>query len=64
MEKFPSYQRLFLFLLVGIALVVVGGLLKRQNVGGAGLFALAGLAVQAIAMIMMVYRYAKGLGGR
>jgi hypothetical protein len=61
MEKFPSYQRLFVFLLVGIALVVVGGLLKRQHISGSGLFALAGLAVQAIAMIMMVYKYAKGL---
>jgi len=61
MEKYPSYQRLFIILLVGIAFVVVGGLLKRQNVGGAGLFALLGLAVQAVAMIMMVYRYAKGL---
>ncbi|GGF19141.1 hypothetical protein [Hymenobacter cavernae] len=61
MEKFPSYQRLFLILLAGIALVVVGGLLKRQNVGGSGLFALVGLAIQAVAMIMMVYKYAKGL---
>lgn len=61
MEKFPSYQRLFVFLLLGIALVVVGGLLKRQNISGSGLFALIGLAIQAIAMMMMVYRYAKGL---
>jgi hypothetical protein len=61
MEKFPSYSRLFVFLLVGLALVLIGGFLKKQQTESAGLFVLAGLAIQAVAMIMMVYRFAKGL---
>ena len=61
MEKFPSYSRLFVVLLAGLALVLLGGFLKRQNSESAGLLVLFGLAVQAVAMIMMVYRFAKGL---
>jgi len=61
MEQLPSYPRLFSFFAVGIALVLVGALLKiQQHPQAASWLMLAGLAVQAVAGMLLVYKFAKG----
>ncbi|MBC6612155.1 hypothetical protein H8B15_14600 [Hymenobacter sp. BT507] len=60
MEQLPSYPRLFSFFAVGIALVLLGALLKIQHVQVSSWLILAGLSVQAVAGMLLVYRFAKG----
>lgn len=59
MEQLPSYPRLFSFFAAGIALVVLGALLKGQYMQATSWLMLAGLAVQAVAGMLLVYRFAK-----
>ncbi|MBO3271939.1 MULTISPECIES: GldL-related protein [Hymenobacter] len=59
MEQLPSYPRLFSFFAVGIALVLLGALLKTQHAQAASWLILAGLSVQAVAGMLLVYRFAK-----
>ena len=60
MRRLPSYARLVTFLLLGFALVGLGALLKTQHTAVAPWLSIAGLAVQAVAGMMLVYRFAKG----
>ena len=60
MRRLPSYTRLFTVLLLGFALVGLGALLKTQHAAAAPWLSLAGLAVQAAAGMLLVYRFAKG----
>lgn len=59
MEQLPSYPRLFSFFAVGIVLVLLGALLKIQHITAASWLMLAGLLVQAVAGMLLVYRFAK-----
>jgi len=59
MEQLPSYPRLFSYFIVGIALVLLGALLKIQHITAASWLMLAGLSVQAVAGMLLVYRFAK-----
>ena len=59
MRQLPSYARLFTVLLLGFALVGLGALLKTKYAAVAPWLSLAGLAVQAVAGMLLVYRFAK-----
>ena len=59
MRQLPSYARLVTFLLLGFALVGLGALLKLQHAAAAPWLSLAGLAVQAVAGMLLAYRFAK-----
>jgi len=59
MRELPSYARLFTILLIGFALVGAGAMLKIQHVTVAPWLSMVGLLVQAVAGIMLVYKFAK-----
>lgn len=59
MRELPSYTRLFIILLLGFALVGLGALLKTQNAPAAPWLSIVGLLVQAVAGMLLVYRFAK-----
>jgi positive regulator of sigma E activity len=56
-----SYRTLFLVLLAGMAVVLLAGWLKSEQLAGADVLVLVGLAVQAVAGIMMVWKFASRL---
>ncbi|SNC67058.1 hypothetical protein SAMN06265337_1821 [Hymenobacter gelipurpurascens] len=56
-----SYRALFLALLAGIVIVVLAGLLKMNQMAGADVLVIIGLAVQAVAGIMMIWKFASRL---
>lgn len=59
MEQLPSYPRLLSFFAIGLALVVLGALLKIQHIAAASWLMLAGLSVEAVAGMVLVYKFAK-----
>jgi positive regulator of sigma E activity len=56
-----SYRTLFIVLLVGMAIVLLAGFLKSNHMAGADIVVILGLAVQAVAGVMMVWKFASRL---
>ncbi|QJX47753.1 hypothetical protein HMJ29_12695 [Hymenobacter taeanensis] len=56
-----SYRTLFLVLLAGMAIVLLAGFLKSNNMAGADIVVILGLGIQAVAGIMMVWKFASRL---
>jgi hypothetical protein len=56
-----SYRTLFIVLLAGMAIVLLAGFLKTNNMAGADIVVILGLGIQAVAGIMMVWKFASRL---
>jgi DNA-binding transcriptional LysR family regulator len=56
-----SYRTLFIVLLAGMGIVLLAGFLKSNHMAGADIVVILGLAIQAVAGIMMVWKFASRL---
>lgn len=56
-----SYRTLFIVLLIGLGLMLLAGYLKTQQIAAAGLVVLVALAVQFVAGVAMIWKFANRL---
>ncbi|UOQ67426.1 hypothetical protein [Hymenobacter volaticus] len=59
-----SYRLLITLLLIGVALVLTAAVFKTQHYPGSDYLILVGLAIQFVAGVLVVWKFANRLGNK